>query len=479
MNPSVLGLLTSPSGESAAINNPFSYQLEVAKELMYPQFPSWALALLIVFGVMRGIIILICAAIILTPVFKGVASRKKHLFLIRRVYMEHGQQMPYIVPNRSMIIALCELVSSTLYVITAYSNYRYDSEPDYPRGPVGYVFTWYGIAWLPAYLGIWLSTWSLIHACLSNVEGTGNKGTRFLIPVVFNSIWKSWSLVVIGVTSFWAVRGVRIMTLIEGNMLQAATLLKESAESWDLNRSFAGIPIGSILELRNRLFMFQDQLKYTSWRWAGCWISFAVVLAVCYLTTVRSLLRMLRELLRIRDSDIWIRQARPTIWQEVDREICFLSRSSIAIALAIFSQICVSIYQCLSGAHLRHPNWRIGSAIINQLPGIFMVPAQLFQSWRIFSERSVLIEPQLHKISAKHHDLPQATSQLLGWDTTMYWGREPYMETSNFSGLCEVPTRLSTGSSNGSIHFDPEKAGMNIKVMRSTVVTRDTIHIHT
>ncbi|KAH9811049.1 hypothetical protein DFH28DRAFT_901413 [Melampsora americana] len=467
---SLLPLLIPSSGGTAANKNPFSYQHEVSKELMQPQFPSWALALLIVFGVMRGIIILICGAIILTPVFKGAASRKKHFFLIRRVYLNNGQKTPYIVPNRSMIIALCELLSSALYVITAYSNYRYDSDTEYPQGPLGYLL-------MCAYLGIWISAWSLTHACLSNVDGTTNKRTRFLTPAAYNSIWISWSLLVIGVTSFWAIRSVRVLISIERNMLQASSMLNEAANSWDIDHSFSGIPIVTLSELRHSLFGLQDQLKRISWGWAACWISFAFVLVAFYLITVRSLLRMLRELLRIRDLEIWTQHSRSTIWSEVEREICFLSGSSIALTLAIFSQICVSIYQSLSGAHLTHLKWRIGSSIIIQLPGVFMVPAQLLQSWRLFSERSVLVEPQVHTISmnAKHHDLPQTTSQLLGWDTTMYWGREPYMETSNFSGLRELPSRISTGSSNGSTHFDPEKVGMKIKVIRSTVVTRDAM----
>jgi len=290
----------------------------------------------------------------------------------------------------------------------------------------------------------------------------------------------SWSLLVIAVTSFWAARASGVFVSIESDMLQASASLTELAKSWDINHSFSGIPLGSLLELRDRLLTLQDRLKYVSWGWAGCWISFAFVLAACYLITVRSLLGMLKELLRIRDSDVWTHQSCSTIWSEVDREIRFLSGSSIALALAILSQICVSIYQSLSGAHLTQVQWRIGSAIIVQLPGVFMVPAQLLQSWRLFSERSVLVEPQLHRIplNAKHHDLPQATSQLLGWDTTMYWGHEPCMETPNFSGLCPVSSRVSTITSNGSTHGDPEKSGMNIKVMRSTVVTRDTIHIN-
>ncbi|KAH9811048.1 hypothetical protein DFH28DRAFT_983524 [Melampsora americana] len=459
--------------------NPFKDQLRLVRTMMYPQFPTWTLILLIAFAIMRLMIILACTAILLMPLFKGAASRRKHLFLIRSVYPKEGKGMPYLVPNRCMIIAICELLSSILYVMTSYSNYEFDSNPEYPQGPKGYLITWYGTSFLPSYVGIWISVWSMVHACLSNVGGKTNSAARFITPSVYNSVWISWTLLVIGVTSYWAVRTTRIFISLGPVMIEVIDVLVKSAKSWNLHHSFANIPLGLLLQDRAILVELRDRATLSTFGWTGSWMAFEVVLLASYIITSRLLLRMLRQVLRLRESDTWLQQSQSPIWVELENEKRFLAFSSVALTLAISCQICVSVFQCLSGAHLTSPEWRIGSAIINHLPGVFMVPAQLIQSWRIFAERSILADPELNipSLNFMHSDLPQTTSQLLGWDTTVFWGQEPLMETSNFSGLSELPLRArhSEDSSMSKDNSASEKSHMDIKVMRSTVVTGEAL----
>lgn len=459
--------------------NPFTDQLRSVRTMMYPQFPDWALTLLVAFAIMRVMIILACTAILLMPIFKGAASRRKHFFLIRRVYPKEGKGMPYLVPNRCMIIAICELLSSMLYVMTAYSNYRFDSTREYPQGPKGYLITWYGSSFLPAYIGIWISVWSMVHACLSNIGGKTHSASRFITPPVYNIVWISWPLLVIGVIGYWAVRTTRISILLGPLMLEVIDALSKSAKSWNLHHSFEHIPLGLLLQDRATLLEYRDRLALDSFGWTGCWMAFGVILLASYTITARLLLRMLEQVLCLRDSETWLQQSHSRIWEELENEIRFLSFSYVALTLAISCQICVSVFQCLSGAHLTSHKWRIGSAIINHLPGVFMVPAQLIQSWRIFSERSILADTELNipALNFKHIDLPQTTSQLLGWDTTVFWGQEPSMETSNFSGLSEVPlrSRRSEDSSLSKDRLGSVKSFIHIKVTRSTVVTGEAL----
>ncbi|KAH9821914.1 hypothetical protein DFH28DRAFT_1120236 [Melampsora americana] len=109
-----------------------------------------------------------------------------------------------------------------------------------------------------------------------------------------------------------------------------------------------------------------------------------------------------------------------------DSDSGFLSFMSVAVTLSVIGQFLVSILQSLSGAHLLSVEWRIRSALLNHLPGIFLVPAQLIQSWRIFSEKSASDEANIHMIPMdfKNREIPQMASQLLGWDTTIYWDQE-------------------------------------------------------
>lgn len=457
--------------------NPFEEQLSMAREMVYPQFPRWALVLLLLFAVMRGTTILICVGIILVPVFKGPESRKKHFFLIRRVYPKgmSGNDVPFLVPNRCMIIAICELFSSFIYLMTAYSNYIYDSATEYPHGLTIYLVTWYCLAWLPAYLGIWFSTWSLVHACLRNVDGTPNRRLRFLTPRVYNVIWTSWPIIVVVIAAYWAVRISIITCSISILMGHGERLLKKLAKRWDVYHDFSRIPLGTLFVIRDSLFRNKDALQSEASFCAESWIAFGLVLGTCYITTVRILLRMLRQVLRIRDSETWILQAKSPIWSELEKEIRFLSGSSLVLTLAIGSQVCAAVFQSLSARSLTDPRWRIGSAIVDHLPGIFMVPAQLIQSWRILSERSVADGSEFRDIplALKYKEFPQMTSQLLGWDTSAWCGSDADLEITNFPGLREVIStpsyQFEAPSTSG--HTDPDKSVLDIKVVRSTVIT--------
>ncbi|EGG08212.1 uncharacterized protein MELLADRAFT_71502 [Melampsora larici-populina 98AG31] len=64
------------------------------------------------------------------------------------------------------------------------------------------------------------------------------------------------------------------------------------------------------------------------------------------------------------------------------------------------------------------------------------------------------------------------TSQLLGWDTTVFWGQEPSMNGVNFPGLCELPTKDFNypHSSDGTL-----PSVINIKVVQSSVSTEGSI----
>ncbi|KAH9811050.1 hypothetical protein DFH28DRAFT_983541 [Melampsora americana] len=461
-----------PDGSAISGANPFEDQLRMAREMVYPQFPRWALAILLSFVCLRGMTVLICVGIVIVPLIKGAKSRKKHFLLIRRVYSEGRNQTPYIVPNRCLVIVICELFSSLIYLMTAYSNYIYDSATEYPQGVTNQIVTWYEFAWLPAYVGIWISTWSLVHSCLRNVDGTQRHRLRFLTPRVYNFLWTSWPILVIFITTYWAVRINTLTNSIDIIMSYTEKLLRKSAKNWDVHQDFSKIPLGTLIMNRDSLFRYRDVLRNLAFFCTGSWMAFGLVLGICYLTTVRILLRMLRQVLRIRDTEAWILKAQSPIWRELEQEIRFLSGCSWALTLAIGSQVCASIFQLLSARHLTDPKWRIGSSIVDHLPGIFMVPVQLLQSWRILSEHSVADESEFRNIplDVKDKEFPQMTSQLLGWDTSAWFGSDADLEITNFPGLREVSSHIFEPPSTSG-HSDPDKSNLDIKVVRSTVIT--------
>merc|ERR1712137_329583 len=155
------------------------------------------------------------------PLGKGHASRKKHWFLFRGVYPEPGRGIPYVVPNRSMIIVVCELFSSILYLLAACENYKTYKHLGLEEGSSGwFLVLWYGLTWLPSYLGIMMSAFSLCYACLCDVNGNKkSKIPQLLTPAVYNSAWTLWTIITISFMAFWTFRMTQATSELEASCL--------------------------------------------------------------------------------------------------------------------------------------------------------------------------------------------------------------------------------------------------------------------
>ncbi|EGG11667.1 uncharacterized protein MELLADRAFT_70812 [Melampsora larici-populina 98AG31] len=469
--------LINPSPE----NDPFLALMIDTRKIINPSFPQWALNCLITFTIMRILLILSCLIIIITPFFRGPISRKKNLFLFNKIYSQSGNGIPYFVPNRCLIISVCELFSSVLYVFSAVGNYRLYSGSEPVHGPIGYICTWFGLEWLPAFLGIWLSSWSLVHACLCDVKGD-NQNQRFsklLTPLLYNSIWLTVSLVVIMLTTYWALRTTQILIIISPVKEHLFDLLQTSIKSWSINHDLKQIPTVELFSEGDFLHQYLEKLSPIIVAWAQTWLAFAIVLTAFYLFIVSVLLRMLRQVLHIRDSEAMSIQAQSSIWKELEDEFWFLSRSSVIVALSLGTQILVMVFQSISSTHPQDIDWRMGSAIVCQIPGVFMVPAQLLQSRRILFEKIAIDDSKFNTVPLdfQTNPIPKLTSQLLGWDTTICRAKEPSMDSLNFPGLLEIKSdpinddkeisNLESVESTCTSDFkDPVE--IEIKVVRST-----------
>ncbi|KAH9814493.1 hypothetical protein DFH28DRAFT_971891 [Melampsora americana] len=78
--------------------------------------------------------------------------------------------------------------------------------------------------------------------------------------------------------------------------------------------------------------------------------------------------------------------------------------------------------------------------LVSHIPGIAMSPSLLFQSWRILAERNAASDTSFHEAKElkKTRYVQDMASQLLGWDTTIDWGKDAVEELDTFSGLRSV-----------------------------------------
>ncbi|EGG11355.1 uncharacterized protein MELLADRAFT_59505 [Melampsora larici-populina 98AG31] len=445
-----------------------------------PQFPPWALAILLLFAILRGILILICITIMVIPLIKGPASRKKHLCLFRRIYAQPGESstenrpltetdfdihpdlswaesgIPYVVPSRSYFIAVCELCSSVLYLFAACENYTTYRHSGLRKADTGWYLTlWYGLA-----SPLLTSVQFYIAKPSDGFRVKNSRLPQIFTPTVYNIAWVSWLTITIASMAYWAIRMARELSQSQIICLNVVSALEEAVISWD-TRGTTHTALINILHDQSLLARRVQEI-------------------------VQLLLRMLEHVLRKRDVDsmaVGSEWSSP-IWQELEDEFIpsnllgFLCKSSILVTLSIVSQVSELVYQTHSARELTQLNWRIGSALITHLPGIFMTPALLVQSWRILTERSDESKYQKASLSVDKKNIPKMTSQLLGWDTTVFWGKENEFELGNFPGLCPVESSHSTIRE---VEENPNKTTTlhipfgDLSVMRSTVVTHEEI----
>ncbi|KAH9820033.1 hypothetical protein DFH28DRAFT_702345 [Melampsora americana] len=468
-------LLTS----SEWYQNPFRAALTYAVGVVHPEFPRWASGSLLAFVAIRAIFVIACAGIISIPVFKGSSSRRRHFFLLHRVYPEGEGVIPYLVPNRCMILVMGELLSNMLYLGEAWFTYRYYAEGGEEGGFRRLWLFWYTASWLPSYLGIVLSSWGLCYACFCEVlSPKKRRALRIMSPVFYNLIWITWAAVATGLTVYWALKAVRLFSKFQDHFKLMRDMLDYSSASWDTYHDIAKVPLRLLLtDMRTLFHDWREIRTWMTW-WGNTWAVFGSALLVFYLFVVWILLMMFKEVLRMREIDhmtVDVARASP-IWVELELEFRFLLRSSFIIALSIGAQVFEGLYQAIAADRLDVRSWRIASVLVSQIPGMCMAPALLLQSWHIFTERSKN-ESQFHRVpkNAQQRRIPKMTSQLLGWDTTPYVDEEVDLQVANFPGLRPAQSFQSTlrWDGPGSLVHDREKADIHISITCSTVVTEE------
>ncbi|KAG0148657.1 hypothetical protein CROQUDRAFT_654489 [Cronartium quercuum f. sp. fusiforme G11] len=450
--------------------------------MVRPHFTTWVNPLFIGLAVWHGLVMLSCVTILAIPFYKGPSSRKQHSWMISGHYPLQSSGIPYIVPNRCMVIALCEFFSNVMYLFLAGVCYLWRSTTDSPFFSQ-YLTLWYAIGWLFSYLGIWLAGWGLCYACLCDVQrARRQKFARVLTPIVYNTAWMSWSIVTIALMGFLASSMCRSGNSLRESSQRLISLLNEASAAWEDTKDIAEHPLSVLISQRTVILQGVNLLTWKYRQWCLVWIGLDVVLAIFYSFTAVYLLRMTRSLLVRRDIE---KLACPgdlpsLIWDELKHEFRFLSRSCGIISTALGCEIGVAVYQFYYGSHLHSMKWTTASVLIVHIPGLVISPSLLFQSWRIFTERNAADDTSFHEaaMDTKIPHLPELASQLLGWQSTIHWGHLQLDNDQNFPGVCELVQQSTANGHHqhmGETAQHKGSAQINIDITRSVVTTEENL----
>ncbi|KAG0148283.1 hypothetical protein CROQUDRAFT_669952 [Cronartium quercuum f. sp. fusiforme G11] len=443
-------------------DNIFENELEKAKIIANPRLLSWAYPLFIAFAVWRALALLTCVAVLVLPYYKGSAGQKQYSWLFRRYYVSSGISVPYIVPNRCMVIAICELFANAIYFSLACFTYWYFSGDRGTRATLIYT--------VGSYLGIWLAGWALVYACLCDVQQTGARQiTRILTPLIYNVVWISWPIFSLACVSYWSLTAKKAEhVVLEGNQGIMELLTISSAE-WEKSHDMSKIPTIALLQ-QSQVLLRHYKVFFSKMQQLGTiWLILATVLAMFYICTAIYLLHLVRKLLKMHDAEKLTGHGTLAtgLSMELEKEFQLLSKTCVITSIALCCEILTAIIEIHVGVNLNSGAWRTAGVIAYQIPGIFLSPVLVFQSWRIFSGRHNADESMFHKANEDLKDqyVPKLATQLLGWDTTINWDTEKVDEIHNFPGLCQLDQDALSESDhnrNSDITLGTPQGGINI-----------------
>ncbi|MBW0524146.1 hypothetical protein O181_063861 [Austropuccinia psidii MF-1] len=372
--------------------------------------PAWTYPALIIMAAIKIITGLGCLALILTPIFRGRRSRKRHLWLVRKRYPTLESNAPYFVPNSSLIIAICELLSSGSYLMLACLNYSRFKQKLADTNEVLHITLTigYGISFLPTFLGVWLTGWGLLYSCHCPNQNIKKQVIHFFSPRIYNAFWIIGCVLVVVVIANWAI----VVESILESCWNARNQLFELLSTIPPLLLKRHVPIdhglAKLLEARRSEYLKSLSKVIKILRaWAGLWLGFEFFLIAFYIFILQRLAKLIRRLLRFCEAEEFeilngpgsANNPKPVSKREVHKSVValsafrqqlrFLALYNFSITLVLLGEAASASTQFYACGRFTDPNLMGLLSIVVMVPSTFLSPVLLYQSWRIVTERSV------------------------------------------------------------------------------------------
>ncbi|KAH9446220.1 hypothetical protein Pst134EA_023218 [Puccinia striiformis f. sp. tritici] len=331
----------------------------------------------------------------------GRIVSKRHLWLTRCTYIG-SSKIPYIVPNRSMVVALFELVASILFVTHICLDYLVT---DHPQVTVNKIVFWNTIGGLPSWLSIWLTGWSLLYMCQGPQHGSSKPNRRFPPPWAYNLAWISgWFLAFV-----WVAFNCNNISATTGQVdLEMRNLTQIMIREH-------GLPVNSpehrklALENKAELQHFSDYLarnRALSLRWVASWIALGIVLVLFYIFILKLLVQKIREVLRQCEAEQFTflnekcdeaLQAEKQLIVEkslaplhaLRQELRLLRLFSFSIMTVLLAEVFVRACQYWTITQDHSSEFFIKFSLVSvMIPSVFMSPVLLLQCWKGFTSHA-------------------------------------------------------------------------------------------
>ncbi|POV98419.1 hypothetical protein PSTT_14427, partial [Puccinia striiformis] len=363
---------------------------------------------LVSFAIFKAFTILICLGVIIIPFFQGRIVSKRHLWLTRCTYIG-SSKIPYIVPNRSMVVALFELVASILFVTHICLDYL--------------IMAFYLVDRLELTLHV------------GPQHGSSKPNRRFPPPWAYNLAWISgWFLAFV-----WVAFNCNNISATTGQVdLEMRNLTQIMIREH-------GLPVNSpehrklALENKAELQHFSDYLarnRALSLRWVASWIALGIVLVLFYIFILKLLVQKIREVLRQCEAEQFTflnekcdeaLQAEKQLIVEkslaplhaLRQELRLLRLFSFSIMTVLLAEVFVRACQYWTITQDHSSEFFIKFSLVSvMIPSVFMSPVLLLQCWKGFTSHAPIRVSQVGSDNQQRdvrQSMEMGSMRKLGW----------------------------------------------------------------
>ncbi|KAG0139825.1 hypothetical protein CROQUDRAFT_665963 [Cronartium quercuum f. sp. fusiforme G11] len=386
--------------------NPYKFGLGLVESSAFPSVDPRTYTILIILSIIHACTIVFCGAVIAIPYWRKRERGKKMVWLLKKFYVSESRKI-YWIPNTSLAVAICQLLTSCFCEIYTYVDYASLKSPEFAgRMSLGVCVQF---MWLFSFYSYFVTSWGALNTCLCSPHPSAVLNKRLisrpiflyfvctLIPVLVTIITLTWSIV-LAVAYHHEIHHI---TYVRDLLTTASNRWETKATATPnefLKIVFAG---DALLKATNRLITC---LKWNSFTWAMLW-SFT---GLFYTYSVWPLIKLMRscskrmthiEILRADSkpnlhghpfttfSDRPLSQNTQGFGKVLRRGYIFLVCHCTVMTISVIYTIAVCI---VIGTHTEKvivmAQWRSLGSWLYLVSGGFSAAAMLFQSWRSYTE---------------------------------------------------------------------------------------------
>lgn len=446
--------------------NPYSFGLRLVESSAFPSVEQRTYTILIVLSIIHACTILFCGTVISIPCWRrydqGIAQRRM-IWLLKKFYITESKKT-YWIPNTSLAVAICQLLTSCFCEIYTYVDYASLKSPEFAgKMSLGICVQF---MWLFSFYSYFVTSWGALNTCLCSPHPSSVLTKRVISrPIILYIFCTGVPVLVTIITLTWSI----ILAIAYRQEIQHITLVRDllitASENWESKIVPPPDEFVKILKAGDSLLKATAHLisclKWNSFTWALLW----TVTGIFYTHSVWPLVKLMKScsdrmrhvrVLRVEEHPSSIPQppslgprSEPTInhrnikdvGKALRRAYIFLVCHCTVMTISVVYTILVCL---IIGTHTEKvivvAQWRSLGSWLYLVSGGFSAIAMLFQSWRSYTETNLHINKStstcLSTSSITSIDLYHKLSYKLGRKPTTT--TKSTYEAKSSSGIKEI-----------------------------------------